>query len=343
MTGMAAAAGGLAAGAGAEAAAQTAERADAPGKRITHVVMFVHPPVTYSMNKLLKPAPEIHERLYALVEEKAKDPATALCILQSSRGDKPLVERGTRAFGGRCVVDPNDNAEATRVLTADDANRACSRRGNHGEWVNYELWSSNNARRWAEGFKKTLAERGYALDTDALTMETFGSWSGCHHKYSNFMAAYLGLKQPAEIHAEMEYCTHKGMPMDVAEFVETTVLDRHVVLALFRREDGCPMAQFWDGLRPFHERPHLATVAFPPGEVDLYAFSPNSLIPVESDSRKRKDGFVADVGDGCRPVFTTIVGHSGKDADVERFCAAMRAAVISPVEGPPGVYYAVET
>ena len=103
------------------------------------------------------------------------------------------------------------------------------------------------------------------------------------------------------------------------------------------------MAPYWDGLRPFHERPHLATVSFPPGEVDLYAFSPNSLIPVESDSRKVKDGVVADVGDGCRPVFTTIVGHSGEDADVARFCAAMRDAVITPVEGPPGVYYAVET
>ena len=117
------------------------------------------------------------------------------------------------------------------------------------------------ARRWCEGLKRTLAQRGYSLAGEDLTLETFGSWSGCHHKYSNFFAAYLGARRPALRHAETDLCTHKGMPMDVAEFVECVELARHVLLFIFRREDGLPMAQFWDGLRPVWEPTHTASVA----------------------------------------------------------------------------------
>jgi len=263
-------------------------------------------------------------------------------IFQSSRGDKPLVETAREHFGDRCFVDPNDGSEATLGALARDQNRAFSGRGNHGEWNIYEIWSSNNARRWTEGFKQELAKRGYAYDPETVTMETFGSWSGCHHKYSNFFPTYLGMTKPAYIHGEMEYCTLKGMPMDVGEFVGEHVLDRGVVLTLFRRTDGCPMAQFWDGLRPIWDRPHMATVRIAPGSVELFNFSPNSFIKPAGEARKLSDGFIADVGDGCRPEYTTVVGRSPKDADFETFCEAMRNAVIEPIPGPAQVFYMVE-
>ncbi|MBN2312043.1 MAG: hypothetical protein JXR94_23900 [Candidatus Hydrogenedentes bacterium] len=331
-----------AAGAAPADAAREEQGGDRAMKPINHLFLFIHPPVTYSYHRLLEPAPDVGANCLAIANAKSADETTAVCILQSNKGDKELVDGATASFGERGIVDPNDNSEATRALLASDADRAFSTRGNHGEWNIYEMWSSGNARRWSEGLKMRLAERGFELNPDALTVEAFGSWSGCHHKYSNFMTAYLGAKAPATVRAEVELCTHKGWPMEVAEFVECIPLDRHVLLFIVRRADGCPMAQYWDGLRPFYERPHKATAKLPPNSVDLFTFSPNSLVQVDGDSTKLKDGIVADVGDGCRPAFSTIVCRSNKDADVEAFRAALAAARIEPCEGPPNVMYAVE-
>jgi len=309
---------------------------------ITHLLLFIHPPVTYSYRQLLRPAPEIAAKWIRILEEKSAEKFTAVCIIQSSEGDKPLVEAAQRHFGERCFVDPDDGSEPTLALLTKDLNRAFSGRGNHGEWNMYEIWSSNNARRWAEALKMQLAKRGFSYDADSFSMETFGSWSGCHHKYSNFMACYLGMTKPAYIHAEMDLCTLKGMPMDAGEFLEERVLDRHVVLTLFLRTDGCPMAQFWDGLRPIWERPHTATVTIAPGSVELINLLPNAALERDGIARKLGDGFIADVGDGCRPAYTSVIGRSAKDADVEAFCAAMAKATIAPILGPPDVSYMVE-
>ena len=309
---------------------------------IKHLILFIHPPVTYSYHKLLEPALEIAGNCRRIMASKADHAATAVCIVQSSKGDKPLVEAAQEHFGDRCVVDPSDSSAETLVMLAQDADRAFSKRGSHGEWNIYELWSSNNARKWAEGLKKELGKRGFSIAPEDLTVETFGSWSGCHHKYSNFMATYLGARKPATVHAETDLCTLKGMPMDVGEFVECIPLERHVLLFLFRRTDGCPMAQFWDGLRPVWKRPHTATVVLDPAEAELFNFSPNSLIQVNGVARKLKDGFRADVGDGCHPAFSTIVGHGSSDTAFEAFRSAMSNAVIAQREGHPGVMYAVE-
>lgn len=342
---VAAAGGGLAAAPALAAADSSPDAATArpeAAKEIHHVLLFMHPPVTYSQHKLLRPAPEIAANWHTILEAKGGDTTAAVCIIQSGNGDKPLVEAARRHFGDRCIVDPSDSSDPTLVLMAQDMNRAFSKRGNHGEWNIYELWSSNNARRWVEGFKQDLAKRGYRYTPKTLSMETFGSWSGCHHKYSNFMAVYLGMTQPAALHGETNLCTLKGLPMDAREVVECLPLERHVVLTLFRRTDGCPMAQFWDGLRPVWEPPHTATVTIDPGAVDLFSFSPNSLIPVNGVGRKLKNGFLADVGDGCHPAFTTVVGRGAKDADFETFRNAMANAVIAPREAPGEVFYAVE-
>lgn len=325
------------------AAAASGQEPAAPAKKaITHIITFIHPPVTYSYRQLLRPAPEIWQRLYDVLAKRGPDTATAVVIFQSSKGDKPLVETAQKHFGDRCFVDPNDGSEATLATLARDQNRAFSGRGNHGEWNVYEIWSSNNARRWAEGFKQDLAQRGYGYTPETLTMDTFGSWSGCHHKYSNFFPTYLGMTQPAYIHGETEYCTLKGMPMDVAEFVGEHVLERGVVLTVFRRTDGCLMAQFWDGLRPVWDRVHMATVRIAPGSVELFNFSPNALIKPAGEARKLSDGFIADVGDGCRPEYTTVIGRRPKDADFETLYAALKQAVIEPVPGPAQVSYMVE-
>ena len=156
-------------------------------------------------------------------------------------------------------------------------------------------------------------------------------------------AVYLGLKRPAQIHAETELCSLKSVPMPVHEFVELVAVNRHVWLALFRREDGIPMAQYWDGLRPVWQPPHVARVTIDPSQVDLFNFSPNSLIPVCGACRKLKDGFLADVGDGTHPAFTTIVGKSADAQAFARLRTALVGAQIEPRDEKRKVSVAVET
>ena len=315
--------------------------------KIRKVYLFMHPPSRLSQRNLLKPNLPVEEHWKRLVQERAGEGDSAVCIVQGGAGDPGLVESGRAAFGDRCVVDPRDDSAETKVILADDLDRTFGRRGNHGEWNHYEVWSSNNARRWVEGLKKNLAQRAFCLDTDGVEMETFGNWTGCHHKYSNFMATYMGLSAPANKHAEPELSTLKGFPMHVGEFIECIRLDAHVLLYLFRREDGCPMAQFWDGLRPVWEPPHTAEVRLAPDKVELFTFSTNSLIPVNGASRLTPEGFVADVGDGAHPAFTTIVGcrttREDVHVDYETFRTALVNAEIAPRERSSGVFYAVET
>jgi len=336
-------------GSAAQAAAQPATDAEpSPAKRekkrlIKHILLFMHPPAQFSMYRLLKPAPVVEENWKKMIAQKGADQASAVCIVHGGKKDKELDEAGRQHFADRCIVNPFDNSEATRVILAGDLDRTCGGRVTQGAGNPYEVWSSNNARRWTEGFKKRLAEKGYTYDPATVTMETFGNWSGCHHKYSNFMAVYLGMKNPAHIHAETELCSLKSVPMPVHEFVELKPMDRHVWLAIFRREDGIPMAQFWDGLRPVWRPPHTARVTMNPNRVDVFTFSPNSLIPVAGVSKKLKDGLVADVGDGTHPAFTTLVGRSNKASDFEELRAALSNAIIEPRDDKRQVSVAVET
>jgi hypothetical protein len=337
----------LATGAGSAAApkahAETPPVEGAKKKLIKHILLFMHPPAQFSQYRLLKPNPVVEENWKKVIAENGPDEANVVCIVHSSKRDQALEEVALRHFGDRCIANPRDNSDATRLILAGDLDRTFGKRGYHGEWNPYEIWSSNNARRWVEGFKRRLAGKGYTYDPASVTMETFGNWSGCHHKYSNFMAVYLGMKAPAHIHAETELCSLKSVPMPAHEFVELKAMERHVWLALFRREDGIPMAQFWDGLRPVWEPPHTAHVTMDPNKVDLFTFSPNSLIPVHGLSKKLKGGFIADVGDGTHPAFTTVVARSNKDSDFEELRAALMHAEIQPRDDKRQVSVAVET
>lgn len=299
---------------------------------IKHLILFVHPPMTYSVRKMITPAPEISANCRKVMASQANDITKAVCIIPSE-DDKDLFESAQKKFGNRCVINPNDSSDATHVILSLDMNRAFNYRGSHGEWNIYELWSSNTARCVVEGLKKELGKRGFSIVPEELTVETFGSWSGCHHKYTNLVTTYLGARYPANRHSEKNLCTLKNLPMDVDEFIECIPLAQHVMMYLFRRADGCPMAQFWDGLRPFWEPLHTATVVINPAKVTLFSFSPNTYIPVNSIARKLKDSLIVDVGDGCHPAFSTIVGNSNKDTDFEAFRIAMSNAVIGQREG----------
>jgi hypothetical protein len=309
------------------------------------LTVFIHPPARVSVHEMLAPNAAVEAAWIREIESASGERAHAVCVIAEGGGDPPLCAAAAKAFGERFVLNPSDAGAETLAEIARDFDRACVKRGVYGQVSVYELWSSANARRWSAGLRAELARRGLAIDPARTEMQTFGNWTGCHHKYTNFLATYLGFSRPARIRAEPEVCGNKGLPMKPARLARTAVLDHNVVLTVFERPDGCPMAQFWDGLRPVYEPPHVAEVELDPAGISLYAFPSNSSVPVQSGSAFTARGFVMDVGDGAQPAYGTVVGEVvGKSGHVplERFAEAMLHAAIQPREHARPIYYSVE-
>lgn len=315
-------------------------------KNIETIYLFIHAPAKRPRRSGLVKAVEIEERWLMFVKEHGADDSAAVCVIQGGFGGDPeLVEVAGAAFGDRCVVDPDDHGVATKQILADDLDRCFQGRGSHGEWNIYEIWSSNNARRWAEGLKAELDGRGYSYDPGSVCVETFGNWTGCHHKYTNFMTRYLGAADPAHAHATKDMCALKDMPMPPAALIEEIEMDRGVMLYVFRSEMGAPMAQYWDGLRAVWEPPHLAHVSIDPKRAMLYTFSPNAYIPVDGAGSASGDRVIMDVGDGAHPAYSTLVGENRstrEPVDMAEFVRVCSAATISEWDRSVSVYYRVE-
>jgi len=261
-----------------------------------------------------------------LIEREAQDHHTALCLLSNSPKEmKLLAEWGQGSFGERCFLDPNDNSPETKLVLLDDLERTLRGRGNFAQWKPYEIWSSNNARRWAEGLKRDMASRGFTYDPETLVVESCGQqWGGCLAKYSCFLPKYMGMTQATRVNAE--FSVDPGIPMK-ARFVERIAMARHVWLFLFETADGLPMGQYFDGLRAVWEPPHVVRVRLDPQQVELVTTSPNAYLKVDQAARADADGLVLDVGDGIHPAFSTLVG---RDTRFDAFKAAMAAGEVAP-------------
>jgi hypothetical protein len=244
-----------------------------------------------------------------------------------------LAEEG---FGDRCFADPDDHGPGTKILLAEDLERTLAGRGSKREWAPYEIWTSNNAWRWTEGLKKALEERGFRYQAEELELVTWGQeWGGCLAKYSAFMARYLDLNRPADVRADLS--PDAGFPIQ-ATFVERVSMDRHVYLFLFRLPDGRPMGQFLDGLRAVWEPPHVARVRIDPARVEAVTTSPNGALKVEESRLTMPDGVVADVGDGCHPAMTSLIGNG---IPFGAFRAALARARVESRSEKPGTSYAI--
>jgi len=252
---------------------------------------------------------------------------SALCMLSSSNGAEPeLTVLAQKRFGDRFVLDPRDASEATQLVMAEDLAKTLSGRGRFDQWVPYEIWTSSMARRWTEGLKRELAERGHTWDPGRMKVLAFGQqWGGCLTKYAMFMPRYLGVTQTPDVLAECS--PDAGWPL-AARFIERVPLERHVSLWLFETHDGRPMAQFLDGLRAVWEPGHRAVVPLDRKSVEFLDVSPNGFLQLDSKSGACAEGFVADVGDGCQPRFTTILGSVGGDVGALR--DALSRARIEP-------------
>jgi hypothetical protein len=255
------------------------------------------------------------------------DPETAICFLSSGPSSLEVAALARQSFGDRCVVDPRDDGTATRDLMLRDLQVAFRDRGMNGEWEPYEMWTSTNARRWSEGLKAEFSARGLAVDPARTRILACGrAWDGCLAKYSAFMSRYLGLSRAAEMIPALS--PDAGSPLG-GTFRERVPLDRHVMLYLFETADGRPFGQFIDGLRGVAEPPHVAAIDIDRSRVQLVTQPPHgSMRPRPVVTALASGPLLVDVADGCRPVFTSVVGTG---IDYAEFKAALSAARIEPV------------
>lgn len=288
---------------------------------LSNLYLFIH-----AMPRRRQTREEYLTKWQELIAAAGPDEHNVICILSSGGADMaPLVEPARAHFGERCILDPDDDSVETKVLLADDLQRTFGGRGTHTEWIPYEIWTAKNARRWTEGLKKELSTRGYTYEPDSLHLVTCGQqWGGCLSKYSSFMATYLGLTRAPDLRADLS--PDAGYPVK-ARFVERVEMARHVYLFLFELPDGRPMAQFTDGLRAVWEPPHVAEVAIDPAKVEVFTTSPNSYVKTCGSAKVTEDGVVADVGDGCHPAMTTLIGLA---PGFDEFRASLAKAAIRP-------------
>jgi hypothetical protein len=265
-----------------------------------------------------------------MIADEGPNEENSICILSNPPKEIEILKSwALKAFGNRCVIDPDDNSDATRLLIAGDLERTLQSRGCYAEWLPHEIWTSNNARRWAEGLKKQLADCGHSYNPDILTVEACGQrWAGCLTKYSIFIPRYLGASKATDVNAALS--PDAGCPIR-AEFVERIAMDSNVWLFLFETADGLPMGQFTDGIRAVWEPPHIVSVKTDPGRVDTISISPNQYCKVNETARSFDDTIIMDVGDGCRASFTTLIAKDAKDMSFSKFRNALAAGSVSSI------------
>ena len=302
------------------------------GNQIERLLLAVHP-VPYE-------AADVKHYMSVWAEflrEQADDDATALCLLTN---EAPGIDRLTGlaedCFGERCFVDPSDDGEQTMQLIAADLMRTMQERGSRTQWLPYEIWTSSNARMWAEGLRHQMRERGYSYQDGRLSLRAFGQqWQGCLTKYALFFGKYSGIGRPAEVLPDLS--PGAGFPLQ-ATWKESHLCAHDVWLHLFETEDGRPMGQYTDGLRGVWETPHQATVLLPSADVELISWSPNAFIQAGGAAANRPESVVMDVGDGCHGDFSTLVGTR---VALPQFRAAMLHALIEDRPHVAGVYHAI--
>lgn len=246
-----------------------------------------------------------------LLEKESENPRSAVCIISDGHPDTaPLAELANRLFGARCLDDPRDESDQTKIKVSDDLDRMFAERGWNDQWIPYEFWSSRNVRRNAEGIRKMMDKQGLEFDPATLHLVACGQqWGGCMAKYPSFIARYLELAKTPEVRGDL--CPEAGFPHQ-AKFRECIELDRHVHLFLFTMPDGQPMAQLTEGKRAIWEQPSVAILpAGAAASVRATVSSPNSNVqPSNNAARRPSDGAMEiDVADGCRPVNATLFGH----------------------------------
>lgn len=293
-------------------------------QKIKKLYLMVHP-TPRNAEKVEK----YFKRWNHYLTEAAQDPAAALCILSNSPPEMAeLRENMKQLFGERCIVDPDDWSEATRLLYVDMVEKTLGLGGWSFPKSNlYGLWTAKNALRWAEGLKRELVQRGFSYSPSNLRVFGFGAmWGGCMTKYVGLMSSQLGVCQTPEIIPEL--CGDAGFPIN-SEYLEKQELSDHVWVFLFRANNGIYFAQFMDSLKPVFKPAKTVRLQMKSDDYFIHTSSFNAYFtPDKSAVISDDDSIEFPVMDGyfspnitifCRhgdyslfkkTVFATVVKHS---------------------------------
>lgn len=294
-------------------------------KAITTIYLLVHPIGSWDRTSVRD---EYMAKWKDLIAAEGGKEDHAIWIITSGEDSLALARFAQEHFGDRAFIDPSDDSPTTQILIAEDLQRTLSERGYIDGWAPYEMQANVLARKWAEGFKNEVRERGYSYDPETLQLIACGQqWIGCLTKYVVFMSVHLKLANPAEVRPDLS--PYAGFPLRVT-FRECVKMDRNVLLFLFETADHRPVAQFVDGLRAVWEPPHVAVVPLDANTVDILCTQPNAYQPATpyQTGSVNNDNLVVDVADGSRPVISTVVA---RNSDYSKFKAAMSKSKIVPL------------
>ncbi|MCF7848870.1 MAG: hypothetical protein K9M45_08480 [Kiritimatiellales bacterium] len=271
---------------------------------------------------------EYFKRWNRHMTEAAADPETALCVLSNSPPEmKTLLEESRRLFGDRCIADPDDWSDATKLLYAELVEEAFTGLNASSPDNNlYGLWTAQNALRWAEGLKRELERRGFSYSPSELRVLGFGSmWGGCMTKYVALMSHQLGVSKTPEIMPEL--CADAGFPVN-GEYLEKFELPHHVWAFLFKANNGTHFARFMESLKPVCEPPKMVELAMGKDDYFIHTGAFNAYFPPDNSQIKGDDQSIAfPVMDGySAPNVTIFCRHDNGGA----FREAVRKAKVSP-------------
>ncbi|MBT3374463.1 MAG: hypothetical protein HN976_39315 [Lentisphaerae bacterium] len=270
---------------------------------------------------------EYFKRWNRHLTEAAADPETALCVLSNSPPEmKTLLAESRRLFGDRCIADPDDWSDATKLLYADMVSQAFTCLNAHSPDNNlYGLWTAQYALRWAEGLKSELDRRGFSYSPSELRVVGFGGmWGGCLTKYVALMSHQLGVSKTPEIMPEL--CSAAGFPVN-GEYLEKFELPHHVWAFLFKANTGVYFAQFMESLKPVCNPPKMVELTINKEDYFIHTGAFNAYFPPD-DSRIKGDGqsIAFPVMDGysvpnvtifCRHDNYDVFGESVRNANVK--------------------------
>jgi len=142
------------------------------------------------------------------------------------------------------------------------------------------------------------------------------------------MGRYLGLSKPIE--RIVELCPLPDFLRE-ATFVEYLAMGHHVRLFLFMGKSDRPVAQFFDGMRGVWEKTHIVTITINPKKVGIITTSSNFYLKVRSATKILENKVIVDVGDGCNPAITSLIGNN---ISFDEFKAALTAGKVTDREEP---------
>ncbi len=237
----------------------------------------------------------LQERLRQRIDSLGEDEGVFFLPTDRAAGNE-LIERARQHLGPRCVVCRLDSrtdrnrdvlGEAFVAGLEDDRRRAIVNRGPqlqqpwgaHTQQIEWEAWEHSKA--WGIDLMRQLNDQGFTFDPAAVEFEVWGeNWVGCTATYACHLGRVFGLPKPMVRRFDMINPDWSSMLLQATVVEQDLPMPENVRLFIFKTAHEGPkwgnyIAQYWEGIHGYMDRPHVVNVDFPPDkviEVDLFGW-----------------------------------------------------------------------